>query len=123
MKFFKELSKSYPKSVVILRWKGHPEKTLIGPGKSHFSNFYVEFDVACASRTSDGSPKLVGYEVKWMDGEDPPDLYKAEGQAEWLLDQDASYAYVVRPPPREDGKRKGDTVGLLDHFRCLLRSR
>lgn len=98
-------------AVVILRWTGHSEPEWGTSADHHFSNFFAEFDVACATKTK-RSPILFGYEVKWK----PSYIYTGEGQASWLLEQDASYAFIVRPPPSGE-KEKIDRRPLIEHIR------
>ncbi len=117
-KIFEEIHRNNNRRMVsFLRWTGHSESYLSGKNGSHRSPFYAEFDIACAFIHHESRlPVLVGYEVKWMDSDQPPAIHEGESQMNWLLEQDASYAYIIRPRP---AKKTAEQVipAMIDHLR------
>ena len=116
-KIFEKIYQNNTQSMVsLLRWRGHSEKYLSGKKGSHWSPYFVEFDIACAFINRESKlPVLVGYEVKWLEGDEPPAIHVGEGQLNWLLEQDASYAYIIRPRPVKS-KAEQDIPAMIEHL-------
>ena len=125
--FYKWLCREYPESVVIREWEGRSEDKLEGKG-NHFSRFDggMKLDVVRAYRIPDRniSPIMIGYEIKGTESEKkggniiyrPPAIHEGEGQASWILDLDANYVCVVRPPPA----KSSDVESIIQHYKRLL---